>query len=246
VHEGISLKFGVLNSAISLIDLEDLERSELSAIEDEHGYDAWINSNGSKLYVETRAGKSLELAWDSTTILNRLKTIGKNQPLLKSINVEKTTTVIDLTFGLGVDTLCLLKMGLTVTAVERNPLLYLLGKHEIDRLKRVVDFEFLNQLTLEFGDSKVAMKNNKPFDAVYYDPMYPSKNKSALPKKELQVLGEICSAGDEFIQVLEAFDKSQSKRLVVKRPHYLPKHDSTSYSVESKLVRYDVYIGPPS
>lgn len=77
--------------------------------------------------------------------------------------------------------------------------------------------------------------------------MYPApKRSSALPKRRLQVLRELLEAedGSEPIELVMAARECLS-RVVVKRPHHAPPLvPNASYAVETKLVRFDVYLNP--
>ena len=81
-------------------------------------------------------------------------------------------------------------------------------------------------------------------DVVYLDPMYPPRRKkSALAKKEMQVLRTLVGDDPDAKQLFEVARKIATERVVVKRPVYAePIVAKPSMSYESKLVRFDVYL----
>ncbi|MEY4617537.1 MAG: hypothetical protein RJB66_2497 [Pseudomonadota bacterium] len=154
--------------------------------------------------------------------------------------------VLDLTAGLGVDSIMLAQAGYQVTAIERNPLLALLLRwaHRGIEQNEAKVFDYKKRLCFNFGEAQSYLHEASQLPSViYYDPMYPAKKKAALPSKEMQVLREINGSNEESRELVELALKLGVKRLVVKRPHRAPPirpHPTTEFS--SKLVRFDVYI----
>jgi hypothetical protein len=107
-----------------------------------------------------------------------------------------------------------------------------------------------------FGEGRdFISKNRKPDDSFYYDPMYPAAEvksngrveKQPEKRKEMAFLAALTQAHihkfsdqDLFLEI-----KSQPfRRLIVKRsPKDEPLFEKPNYSVESKLVRFDIYLG---
>jgi 16S rRNA (guanine1516-N2)-methyltransferase len=88
-------------------------------------------------------------------------------------------------------------------------------------------------------------------DAFYIDPMYPPRNSSALPKKDIQILRQLL-VGDlkedpvvretNLRSLIELCLQKTKKRVVLKRPIWLEPIIEPKVSFEGKLVRYDVYV----
>jgi 16S rRNA (guanine1516-N2)-methyltransferase len=163
--------------------------------------------------------------------------------------------VWDLTAGLAVDSVLLAQAGFTVTAIERNPSLALLLREALRHFHKDNNDDPINldasnsnfkNITFIWSESENFLNNNLNSehlpDVVYYDPMYPSKNKTALPSKEMQILRELNGVNEESSSLLKKAIDLKVKRVVVKRP--LKAHvilENPKFQLKSKLVRYDVY-----
>ena len=87
------------------------------------------------------------------------------------------------------------------------------------------------------GSSKI------PPDVIYIDPMYPERKKSALVKKEMQILQRLHGEDDGNEQLLALALRYARKRVVVKRPinAEILSDIKPNTSVRSKKTRYDIY-----
>jgi 16S rRNA (guanine1516-N2)-methyltransferase len=81
-------------------------------------------------------------------------------------------------------------------------------------------------------------------DVIYIDPMYPEKKKSALVKKDMQILQRLLGKDEQADQLLKTALRHSGKRVVVKRPiHAEPVGDiKPDTSISSKKTRYDIYL----
>jgi 16S rRNA (guanine1516-N2)-methyltransferase len=82
------------------------------------------------------------------------------------------------------------------------------------------------------------------FDTVYLDPMFPPRDKTALPRKSAQVLGDLLGESDvDLRDVVPAAAQRARRRVVVKRR----RHDATclkpDWQIVGRSVRFDVYRG---
>lgn len=146
--------------------------------------------------------------------------------------------VLDLSAGLGIDAVFLCQLGFEVTAVERNPLIFLALKNAASQLPTEMKLKF------NFGSSQEFLRNNAGgFDVIYFDPMFPEKTKSALPRQEMVFFRHLVGAdldADEVVQQAVRF-KGVS-RVVVKRPMKAPTlYKKPESQIEGKLVRFDIY-----
>lgn len=153
---------------------------------------------------------------------------------------KKTKTVMDATAGLGGDSIMFAKMGFNVIAVERQAYTFLLLTDNIRRsgLANSVQCVFANSMT-------TLSKNEHHVDAVFFDPMYPEKQKSALPNIRMRALALLSQAKDDDFEAVLAFALTlDNKRIVVKRPDHSPVLDQKKlvHSYKGKAVRYDAYI----
>lgn len=173
----------------------------------------------------------------------------RSHPLVRAFKGH-VGPVIDLTAGLGADAWRLAAAGLHVRACERDPAIYALlasGWEEARRSGRVPDslaarLEFVHA---EAADWLEAIGRAELGLAVYLDPMYPPPRRaSALPRRELQVMRRLLGEQGDAA-ALFARARSLAARVVVKRPHHAPPFAAdATFSIESKLVRFDVHLDP--
>jgi len=167
------------------------------------------------------------------------------QPLIKAAG-KHVVTIFDATAGLGQDSLLLATCGYQVTASEREPLIAALLEDGFARIQADpnMDEKVRNNLRFLAGDAiRLLPQQNPRPDAVYLDPMYPEKKKTALPKKELQMLRKVVGPDDDAEQLFDVAMQCATQRVIVKRPHYAPPlKPSPSMSYQGKLVRFDVYL----
>ena len=137
-------------------------------------------------------------------------------------------------------------MQAAAPACEKNPELFKLlenGKSRIKSSSEVLELltkiEWINQDSYDFMSNDCERK----WDVVYMDPMYPEKSKSALPKKEMQVLQQLVGEADDEVELLRRAMSVSRNRVVVKRapkaPAIIP-HPSQVF--EGKSVRFDMYL----
>ena len=108
------------------------------------------------------------------------------------------------------------------------------------------DAQWLSErLHLVKGDSANILKTTAETpDAIYLDPMFPHRKKSALVKKEMQVLQSLLGVDPDADQLLIPALALARKRVVVKRPNTAPFLDNKkpNMSMESKKHRFDIYL----
>ena len=142
--------------------------------------------------------------------------------------------ILDLSAGLGIDAVFLAQLGYSVTAVERNPLIFLALQEAVAAVE--LDLKF------EFGEAHDFA--NLETDVIYFDPMFPEKQKSALPRQEMVFFKAMVGSDNDADAVLQKAVASRSaKRVVVKRPLKAPLLGNLKpqSAVAGKLVRFDIY-----
>ncbi len=144
--------------------------------------------------------------------------------------------VFDLTAGLAIDSIFLAQMGYQVEALERNALIYLCLQNALQNETEV-------HLKIHFGEALEWVQNNKiETDIIYFDPMFPQKKKSALPRQEMlffkEMVGSDADAENVFTEILNL---KKIKRIVVKRPLSAPAFKKPNGQLAGKLIRYDIY-----
>lgn len=182
--------------------------------------------------------RRIRIDFDNDKLSYARKVIAKD-PFLRAIG-QNRKKVLDVSAGLAIDAIFLCQHGHNVTAVERNPLLYTLLSHAKEKSeslkKRNIEFKFGD--AAEYVQTSVAKGE---FDCVYFDPMFPDKAKSALPKQEMVLFRHLVGNDMDSEAVLEELLKSGS-RVVVKRPAYAgPIGFKPTNAYQAKLVRFDIY-----
>jgi 16S rRNA (guanine1516-N2)-methyltransferase len=175
---------------------------------------------------------------------------GRGQPLAKAIGLKKgaSPSVIDATAGFGRDAFVLANLGCRVHLVERNPFIATLLNDAIKRASENPDISdviarmsLTNQDTIEL---LTRLKESAYPDVIYMDPMYPSREKSALVKKDMRLLHQLAGPDTDSEDLLIIAKQRAKKRIVVKRPKSagFVGNQKPATTIESKNTRYDVYV----
>jgi len=192
----------------------------------------------------------LEVRGDFAENKNRLSENNLRQEFLvkavKSKNMGENPLVIDATAGLGEDSILLAAAGYRVIMFEYNPVICALLEDAMDRAREVDELrEVINRMTLVEGDSteKMSEINERP-EAVFLDPMFPERKKSALVKKKFQLLQRLEKPATDEREMYEEAVKLKPKKIVIKRPLKGPVLEGTkpSYSIKGKAIRYDCIL----
>lgn len=145
--------------------------------------------------------------------------------------------VLDLSAGLGIDAVFLTQLGYEVTALERNPLVFLCLSHALRQHP-------LKSLNFIYSNAEDYLKKQPAgFDVVYFDPMFPEKMKSALPRQEMVFFKNLVGDDADALSVLEQATKLAGiKRVAVKRSLKAPVLGLKPFaSIDGKLIRFDLY-----
>jgi 16S rRNA (guanine1516-N2)-methyltransferase len=155
---------------------------------------------------------------------------------------------MDCTAGLGEDSILLAAAGFKVKLYERDNIIAALLRDSLIRAAEIPELApIVERMELHEEDSLIALtKLTQVPEVIYLDPMFPSRQKSALVKKKFQMLQQLeqpCEEGDEFLQAAIA---CKPKKIVIKRPlkgEYLGNH-KPDYSITGKTIRYDCIVLP--
>lgn len=165
-----------------------------------------------------------------------------SEPLSRALGAgKKGLRVLDLSAGMAVDAVFLAQLGYQVTAIERNPLLYLANSNALKNcsLEWKKNLQFIHSEALHFLKT-----TNLDLDVCYFDPMFPQKKKSALPKQEMVLFKNLVGSDLDAADVLQfAIDSKKFNRCVVKRPLSAEPLVPASGAIEGKIIRYDIYGG---
>ena len=182
---------------------------------------------------------------------NRRRLQGGGELIAKAVNRAAQPVVWDATGGLGRDSFVLAGLGLAVRVYERHPVVYaLLADGIVRALGQPETAETAARITLVQGDAAHLLREDaarlgKP-DAVYLDPMYPERQKSAAVKKEMAYFHELLGLPDPDADaaLFQAALHTAKKRVVVKRPRLgeFLCDAKPAYQYTGKSTRFDVYL----
>lgn len=173
---------------------------------------------------------------------------GSGQLIAKAVGIQPGVrpTVLDATAGLGRDAFVLACLGCHVQMIERHPVVAALLADGLRRAEQAAEVaEIVQRMPLQVGDAIELMRDwtAQPPQVVHLDPMFPSRDKSALVKKEMRLFQPLVGGDDDAPELLAAALALASHRVVVKRPRKAPAIAGVtpSYSLDAKSSRYDIY-----
>lgn len=173
------------------------------------------------------------------------------EPILQALNYNKlkshdNLTVLDMTGGLGRDSILFALAGISVTVIERNP--YLACILNFLQLNFALE---LTELNVIHTDSTDYIKNTEQiYTCIYYDPMF-EDNKHALSKKDMQLIDIFVHKSLSQANLVDNSEiyrcaKSICHKLIVKRDNKQEtfiRDPKPTYQKIGKTIRFDVYQG---
>ena len=177
---------------------------------------------------------------------------GRGQAIAKAIGMRSgvTPSVLDTTAGMAGDAFILATLGCSITLLERSPIIFALIEDAVQRASLSESFaEVLEQgFTIANREANEYIREQveagiSPPDVIYIDPMYPHKKKSALVKKDMQILQRLHGTDDNAGELLDIALAYARKRVVVKRPLQAEtiSEKKPNTCIKSKKTRYDIY-----
>lgn len=224
---------------IPIVTLENNSENALLAFVDQHlELRAPTNFRFKPIYVDFLQGRYNQ----------RQQQIGKNSLLAKAVGFDrkKTLKICDATAGLGMDSFLLASLGCEMTMCERSPIVNALLQDGLRRAQQETGFK---QLALQLINTD-AMQYLQTLsiehypDVIYLDPMYPDTNRTALSKKEMQLLREVVGEDLDAEYVFNAALKYAKKRVVVKRARLAPtiNQQKPDLVLAGSSSRFDIYF----
>ena len=160
----------------------------------------------------------------------------RRSALARACDAGPGLRVLDATAGWGADALVLARLGCRVRMLEADARVFAMLD---DRLRRSgVD------AATEWADARRWLRaaDGQRYDVVYLDPMFPPRNKTALPSRPLQVLREIVGeVQPDASELLVLARRRALSRVVVKRRAHGPAVGEPDWCVTGRTVRFDVY-----
>jgi 16S rRNA (guanine1516-N2)-methyltransferase len=177
---------------------------------------------------------------------------GRGQAIAKAIGLKQGVappSVLDATAGLGKDSFVMACLGCPVTLLERSSVLSQLLIDGIQRGQVSADFNIFIKRGFKLIHTQAIAylshlsAQNTP-DVIYLDPMYPERKKTALVKKNMQILQKLLGQDNDTTALITGALQYAKKRVVVKRPKGAEIIGDTkpTMSIASKNTRYDVYV----
>ncbi len=194
---------------------------------------ALLTSNFAPLFVDF-----------NSEIWQKRRDAGKKQGLVRACKPVNGLRIIDATAGWGRDAAVLASFGADVMMIERQPIMAALLSDGLSRLED--DSPIKKRLSLMCVDTQVYLETLEPTDCpdvIYIDPMHPSRQKSALVKKDMQILQQLIGEDQDAADLIQMARRRARQYVVVKWPQRLQPLLPPSRSVIGKTVRFDVY-GP--
>jgi 16S rRNA (guanine1516-N2)-methyltransferase len=170
---------------------------------------------------------------------------GKKQGLVRACKPGPGVQIIDTTAGWGRDAAVLASFGAKVLMLERHPVMARLLADALERQdehsKKMLKLQLCHIDAVDY--LQTLSRTNYP-DVIYLDPMHPERQKSALAKKEMQVLHELIGRDEDALALLKLAKTKALKRVVVKWPQHVTPLLTPTTSILGKTVRFDVYTSP--
>lgn len=173
---------------------------------------------------------------------------GKNQSLAKAVglNKGKMPRVIDATAGLGRDAFLLASLGVSVTLIERSPVMH---QHLLEGMERAkaeggIYAEIMERMTLLHGNS-IELIPTLQADVIIVDPMHPPRGNTALVKQEMRVLREVVGADTDQEDLMKVALAHARSRVVLKWPikaEPMAGIQKPSHQIVGKSTRWDVFM----
>ena len=174
---------------------------------------------------------------------------GINQTLPRAVgmNKSKNLQIVDATGGFARDAFVLASLGAELTVLEQSPILCLMIEDALrlgvldDDIKNIM--QRMKVRNCNSIDALSGPDFYKTADVVYMDPMYPSRQKNAAVKKDMQLLHLMIGPDHSAEELLHTALLAARKRVVVKRPSKAAPLSTQRLagSISSKNTRYDIY-----
>ncbi len=178
----------------------------------------------------------------------RLKKISKkNEILARALGLKKSaaSSIVDATGGLLRDSFIIAALGFPVSIFERSPIIHALQADALHRARSTHLHDITQKMHLYHDDAITALPLFDKPDVIYIDPMFPTRKKSALPKKEMVHFKKIVGEDQDAAALLTTALACARSRVVVKRPRIiknLTENLAPSFTLAGSSCRFDVYL----
>ena len=240
---------GDLSSELIKAIAHDYDLELIESLNDLSDEQAIFEFQSKKLFLHILLdgeSSSLHFDLDEGSVAYRAKSVSKNNELIaRAIGCKShyRPRVLDATAGMGRDSFIMAKLGCDVLMQERCEPIYLLLENALTRLFENQP-ELKKYLHIQKLNSIESFEQLEMIDVIYLDPMFPSRKKSALVKKEMRLFKKLAGEDLDADRLLSHALKAKVKRVVVKRPKGAPQLMALkpSHEINSKNFRFDVYL----
>ena len=167
---------------------------------------------------------------------------GKKQGLVRACKPTLGLRILDVTAGWGRDAAVLASFGATVLMLERQPMMAALLDDGLRRMALNSSRPLL--LELLHIDARTYLQDLPEIDypdVIYIDPMHPLRQKSALVKKDMQILQHLFGTDNDAKELLQLAIARTRTRVVVKWPQHQTPLLKPDLTTPGKTVRFDIY-----
>jgi 16S rRNA (guanine1516-N2)-methyltransferase len=198
-----------------------------------------VTSDG--LVLKIKPFLPMYVNFNAATLKNR-HAAGRKQGLVAACKPAKGITILDTTAGWGKDAAILASFGATVLMLERQPVMALMLADALQR--QAMTMSNALDLSVRAVDALTYLTSLTPADypdVIYIDPMHPKRQKSALVKKELQLLQRLIGVDSDAKDLLILARQRTRQKVVVKWPQGNSPLLPPCASIRGRTVRFDIY-----
>lgn len=238
--------------------------AKASALIHKHGHEAFLNSEyasfigdgdaligfdngmaGMSLLLQAKM-KPLVIDFEQISYRQRLLRGGRQkEPLARAVmnGIEDGALVFDATAGLGRESMILAHAKAQVLSFERQLPIWIILKDALMRASKSRFFPFTLPKLQAIGT--IASYVGEAPEVIYYDPMFPEREKSAVVKKDMFLFRQVIGEDKDIEDFIRIALKLATKRVVVKRPSTAEPVSAVdiqrAYFVDGGQCRFDCY-----
>lgn len=181
--------------------------------------------------------------------LSQRRAGGRQSPMAKAFGLHRhpPLSILDTTAGLARDAATLAALGCSVTAIERQPVLYALLADASQALDHVdaPPAWWPNWHTPIHDDAiRWLLDDDRTnvYDAIYIDPMFASPRRKSRPQKAMSWLAELAGTDNDAAELLNTARRYAGRRVVVKQHARAKPLAVPDLSMEGRAIRFDIYL----
>ncbi len=197
----------------------------------------------------TASDKTLNISFLTPKLLWRARNTSlRREALARAAGLKNNThpRLVDATAGLGQDSFILAALGFEIILIERSPIIHQQLAIALQQAAAQPDTAAIVQrMHLIHADARDYLPTlAPPANIIFLDPMFPARQKSALPKLAMRQFHDIVGDDVDANELLDVALACATDRVVVKRPRLATalSHCSPNFSQKGSSCRFDVYL----